>query len=101
MNAKYLIVAMIETIIKIAILAAVVVFVFRGATQAYDFGYRVFADQPVSVSGGRTITIGVSENASVKEVAQMLEERGLIEDSKLFIVQELLSAYHNKILPGI
>ena len=92
MNAKYLIVAMIETIIKIAILAAVVVFVFRGATQA---------DQPVSVSGGRTITIGVSENASVREVAQMLEERGLIEDSKLFIVQELLSAYHNKILPGI
>ena len=58
MNAKYLIVAMIETIIKIAILAAVVVFVFRGATQAYDFGYRVFADQPVSVSGGRTIHRG-------------------------------------------
>lgn len=101
MNAKYLIVAMIETIIKIAVIAAAVVFVFRGATQAYDFGYRVFADQPVSVSGGRTITVGVSESASVKEIAEMLEERGLIEDSKLFIVQELLSAYHNKILPGI
>lgn len=101
MNAKYLIVAMIETIIKIAVLAAVVVFVFRGATQAYDFGYRVFADQPVSVSGGRTITVGVSENASVKEIAQMLEERGLIEDAKLFVVQEFLSAYHKKILPGI
>ena len=101
MNVKYLIVAMIETIIKIAVLAAVVVFVFRGATQAYDFGYRVFADQPVSVSGGRTITVGISENASVKEIAEMLEERGLIEDSKLFVVQELLSAYHGKILPGI
>lgn len=101
MNAKYLIVAMIETIIKIAIIAAAVVFVFRGATQAYDFGYRVFADQPVSVSGGRTITVGISESASLKEIAQMLEERGLIEDSKLFIVQELLSAYHGKILPGI
>lgn len=101
MNAKYLIVAMIETIIKIAVLAAVVVFVFRGATQAYDFGYRVFADQPVSVSGGRTMTVGIPENASVKEIAEMLEEKGLIEDSKLFIVQELLSAYHKKILPGI
>ncbi len=101
MNAKYLIVAMIETIIKIAILAAAVVFVFRGATQAYDFGYRVFADQPVSVSGGRTITVGVSESASLKEIAEMLEEKGLIEDSRLFVVQELLSAYHGKILPGI
>lgn len=101
MNAKYLIIAMIETIIKIAVLAAVVVFVFRGATQAYDFGYRVFADQPVSVSGGRTITVGISENASVREIAEMLEERGLIEDAKLFVVQELLSAYHNEIIPGI
>ena len=92
---------MIETIIKIAVLAAVVVFVFRGATQAYDFGYRVFADEPVSVSGGRTITVGISENASVKEIAEMLEEKGLIEDSRLFVVQEFLSAYHKEILPGI
>ena len=101
MNVKYLVVAMIETIIKIAILAAVVVFVFRGATQAYDFGYRVFADQPMSVSGGRTITVGVAESASVKDIAEMLEEKGLIEDAKLFVVQELLSAYHGDILPGI
>ena len=101
MNARYLVAAMIETIIKIAVLAAVVVFVFRGATQAYDFGYRVFADEPVSVSGGRTITVGISENASVKEIAEMLEEKGLKEDSRLFVVQEFLSAYHKEILPGI
>ncbi len=101
MNARYLVAAMIETIIKIAVLAAVVVFVFRGATQAYDFGYRVFADEPVSVSGGRTITVGISENASVKEIAEMLEEKGLIEDSRLFVVQEFLSSYHKEILPGI
>ena len=30
-----------------------------------------------------------------------LQEAGLIEDSNLFIVQELLSAHHGKILPGI
>ena len=101
MNARYLVAAMIETIIKIAVLAAVVVFVFRGATQAYDFGYRVFADEPMSVSGGRTITVGIAEDASLKEIANMLEEKGLIEDANLFIVQELLSAYHGKILPGI
>lgn len=101
MNAKYLIGTVLETVIKVAILAAVVVFVFRGASQAYDFGYRVFADEPVSVSGGRTITVGIADGASVKEIAQMLEEKGLIEDANLFIVQELLSAYHGEILPGI
>ncbi|MDE6891824.1 MAG: endolytic transglycosylase MltG [Lachnospiraceae bacterium] len=98
---KYLIITMLETIVKIVILAAVVVFVFRASTQAYDFGYRVFADEPVSSSGGRTITVGIAEDASLKDIAQMLEEKGLIEDSKLFIVQEMLSAHHGKILPGI
>lgn len=101
MSVKYLIVATLETIIKVAVIAGAIVFIFRGATQAYDFGYRVFADQPVSVTGGRTITVGIAENASVKDIAQMLQEKGLIEDSNLFIVQELLSAHHGKILPGI
>ncbi len=101
MNGKYLVVTVVEMIIKVVVIAAVVVFVMRGVTAAYDFGYRVFADEPVSASGGRTITIGVAEDASVKDVAEMLEEKGLIKDANLFIVQELLSAHHNKILPGI
>lgn len=101
MSAKYLIATVVETIIKVVVIAAVIVFVFRGATKAYEFGYRVFADQPVSASGGRTITVSVEESASLKEIAKMLEERGLIEDANLFIMQELLSAYHGKIIPGI
>ena len=101
MNVKYLVGAVIEATIKVIVIAVVVMFVFRTATTAYDFGYRVFADKPVSVSGGRTITVGIAESASVKDIAQMLEEKGLIEDARLFVVQELLSAYHGEILPGI
>lgn len=101
MNVKYLIVTVVETIIKVLVIAAVIVFVMRGATKAYDFGYRVFADKPVSVSGGRTITVGIAEDASIKDIAEMLVEKGLIEDANLFVVQELLSAHHGDILPGI
>ena len=101
MNGKYLVGAVIEAVTKVIVIAVVVMFVFRTATTAYDFGYKVFADKPVSVSGGRTITVGIAESASVKDIAQMLEEKGLIEDARLFVVQELLSAYHGEILPGI
>lgn len=101
MNGKYLAATVVEMIIKVVVIAAVIVFVMRGVTVAYDFGYRVFADEPVSLSDGRTMTVGVEEGASVKDVAEMLEEKGLIADAKLFVVQDLLSAYHNKILPGI
>ena len=101
MKVGHLIATVVETIIKVVVLAVAVMFIVRGATKAYDFGYRVFADKPVSVSVGRTITVGVSENMSVKDIAAMLEEKGLIEDADLFVVQELLSAYHGEIRPGI
>lgn len=101
MNGKYLIGAVVEAIIKVVVIAVVVMFVFRSASTAYEFGYKVFADEPVSASGGRTITVGIAESASVKDIAQMLQEKGLIEDARLFVVQELLSAYHGEILPGI
>ena len=101
MNGKYLVGAVVEAIIKAIVLVIVIMFVFRTATSAYEFGYRVFADQPVSQSEGRTITVGVAEDADIKDVAQMLEEKGLIEDARLSCVQELLSGYHDKILPGI
>ncbi len=101
MSAKSLILTVLEIIIKVVVVAVVILFAFRTATAAYDFGYRVFADQPVSISGGRTISVSVAEGASVKEVADMLEEKGLIEDAKLFVVQELLSAYRGEMTPGI
>lgn len=101
MNARYLIGAVIEGTLKVIVIAAVVIFVFRTSSAAYEFGYRVFADVPVSVSGGRTITIGIAEDADVRDVALMLEEKGLIEDADRFVVQELLSSYHGKIRPGI
>ncbi len=101
MSVKYLIGAVFETALKVLVLAAVIMFVFRASVTAYDFGYRVFADRPVSSSEGRTITIGIAEDADIMDIAKMLKERGLIADEKLFVVQEFLSAYHNEILPGI
>lgn len=101
MNVKYLIGAVVEAIIKVVVIAAIAMFVFRASTEAYNFGYKVFADEPVSASGGRTITVGIAESAGIKDIAEMLQEKGLIADAKLFVVQELLSAYHGKIQPGI
>ncbi len=101
MKVRYLIGAVIEAIIKVVVIAVVVMFVLRTSTKAYDFGYRVFADEPVSLTAGRTITVGIAEDADIKDIAAMLEEKGLIEDADLFVVQELLSAYHGDIVPGI
>ena len=101
MDIKQLIGSVIETIIKIAAVVFLVSFVYETAVKAYDYGYRVFAEEPVSVGEGRTISISVGAGDSVRDIGKNLEEKGLIRDANLFFVQELLSEYHGKILPGI
>lgn len=91
----------VELIIKIAAFVFIVMFIFRTATTAYDYGYRVFAEEPMTEGEGRTISIYVEETASVKEIGEMLQEKGLIRDANLFVIQELLSESHDKIQPGI
>jgi UPF0755 protein len=101
MKVKYLIGAVFETKLKGIILVVIITFVYRTAVTAYDFGYRVFAEEPISRSGGRTITVAVAEDYTIRGLAEMLKDRGLIRDADLFIVQELLSEHRGEIKPGI
>ena len=100
MNVKSLIASVVETILKVVLLAFAISYILKGITMAYEFGYKVFADEPMSVNNPKTISVGVAEGADVSDVAKMLEEKGLIADARLFRIQEFLSAYHNKIQPG-
>ena len=101
MDIKQLVASVVETIIKIVVVVFVVKFVYGIAVKAYDYGYRVFAEEPMTVGEGRTISISVEPDDSVKDIGENLEEKGLIRDANLFFVQELLSEYHGKIQPGI
>ena len=101
MRAKQIIGATVELIIKVMVFAAIIMFVLNTSVKAYDYGYRVFAEEPVSVGEGRTISVIVDKADSVKDIGQMLQEKGLIRDASLFTVQELLSEQHGKIQPGV
>jgi len=101
MSIKSIVGSTVELIVKVAVLGFAVVYIFRAATAAYDYGYRVFTEEPVSQGEGRTISVSVNEPVSVRDVGKMLEERGLIRDANLFVIQELLSENHGKIQAGI
>lgn len=101
MKVKYIIGSLTETIIKIAALVFIVSFVFKTATAAYEYGFRVFAEEPMEAGEGRTISVSIGGADSAREVGEMLQERGLIRDANLFRIQELLSEHHGKIQPGI
>lgn len=101
MDIKQIIGSIVETCIKIVAAVFIIMFVYDTAIKAYDYGYRVFAEEPMTYGEGRTISIYVKNEDSVKDIGENLQEKGLIRDANLFYIQELLSEYHGKIMPGI
>lgn len=101
MNVKHVIGSVIEIVIKTVAVIFLIMFVYDAALKAYDYGYRIFAEEPLTVGEGRTISISVEQDESVRDIGKKLQERGLIRDANLFILQELVSEHHGQIQPGI
>lgn len=102
MKAGQIIGSILDTAIKVIALVVVVMFTYKYAMQAYEFGYRIFAEEPVSSAEmAKVISISISEDATAMNVAEVLEEKGLIRDANLFYVQEYLSGHHGEMKPGI
>jgi UPF0755 protein len=75
-------------------------FIYRGALLAYDYGYRIFEEAPMSEGEGREVVITIPEGMSSKEMGELLFMKGLIRDEKLFRIQYMLSEYKEELVPG-
>ena len=93
--------AVVGTVIKVVVTAVFLMFVYRYAVEAYDYGYRIFGEEPMDAEPGRDVTVTIGEYDSTQDVAEMLMQRGLIRDAKLFYVQNLLSNYKDKLQAGV
>lgn len=98
---KKMIWGVVKGILKIAVTLAVVILIYNLGLKAYDFGYRIFAEEPVELGTGRTMSVSIVEGKSVSEIGDILEEKGLIRDAKLFYFQEMFSEYKGELKPGV
>lgn len=98
---KKMIWGVVKGILKIAVTLAVVILIYNLGLKAYDFGYRIFAEEPVELGTGRTVSVSIVEGKSVSEIGDILEEKGLIRDAKLFYFQEMFSEYKGELKPGV
>ena len=92
--------AVVGTVIKVVVTAVFLMFVYRYAVEAYDYGYRIFGEEPMDAEPGRDVTVTIGAYDSTQDVAEMLVQRGLIRDAKLFVIQEKLSGLEEGIQPG-
>lgn len=82
------------------IAVAVIVLGYLIASKAYSFGYRLFAEEPMSLVPGIEKVVVIEEGMGLKEVAKMLEKGGVIRDAGIFKVQNKLSHYSSSFEAG-
>lgn len=100
MNSKEIVGSVFGVAIKIIVAIILVMFVYKYSMVAYDFGYRLFGEEPITSGEGRTISVMIPEAADAKKIGEILESKGLIRDASLFVVQERLSNFHGQIKQG-
>ena len=86
---------------SILIIILLIFGVFTVGTIVYDFGYRIFAEESIDVVDGKEVSVQVVKGMSGKELAEILEEKGLIRQTFLFQVQYRISDFNGKIKPGL
>lgn len=101
MDAKQIAGAILSTVIRVCLVIVVIYFVYNVGIESYNFGYRVFADLSLDVSPGRDKEVTIVNGKTPKEIGEILEDKGVIADAKVFWVQELLSESHGKLKPGV
>ena len=100
MNSKEVVISIFSTVFKVVLAIIIVMLVYKWSMTAYEYGQRVFNEPPMSAGSGRTITFVVKEGDTAKEIGTNLEKNGLIRDAALFRIQEMLSAYKDRMKPG-
>ena len=90
----------VTIVLKVVFAVLVVMFVYKGAMLAYDYGYRVFAEEAVDEAPGIDMKVTIESGMGAKEIGKLLESKGLIKDGTLFYLQNILSRYKGDLKPG-
>ncbi len=83
---------------KIFLITVIILVFYFGMGRAFNTGYQIFSDKPVSTGTGRNITVEITKNESTFEIARDLEKKGVIKDSYAFIFQRIFFGY--RLYPG-
>lgn len=86
--------------ISISVLFGVLVVcgLYQLGLKCYDFGYRVYTEPAVSQGQGTEQIVQITDNMDTMELSDLLTEKGLVRDARLFYLQAKLSKF--SLVPG-
>lgn len=100
MNTKKAALTVLSITLRIVVTALVAMLLLRLGEEAYRYGHSVFHTKALDPEPGRQVAVSIEEGDSVSDISKLLEQKGLIEDWKLFYIQVRLSKYYKTITPG-
>ena len=100
MSARKFALGFLDTAVKVVFVILVIMLISKYSKVAYDYGYHIFNQVPVSSGAGRTVSVTIKSGDSIGDIADKLAEVGLITDKNLFKLQERFSDYHGLETPG-
>ena len=101
MKSSNLIMAVLGAIFRVVVAIAAVYIIYQGAILCYNYGYRILTEPALSAGEGRTVTVAITDDMSPKEIGQLFENKGLVRDARLFMLQYYLSEYVKDVKPGV
>ncbi|MBR1772129.1 MAG: aminodeoxychorismate lyase [Lachnospiraceae bacterium] len=100
MKSGNLVVAVFGAVLRISLAVAIIFVIYRGAVTCYDYGYRIFTEPAMSSGEGRSVSVTLLPDMSPLEIGELMQNKGLTRDSKLFALQYLCSEYREDVKPG-
>lgn len=102
MEAKKVAGTILSVSCKTLIFVMVALLLILMVQNLYGFGQKIFREEAkTTTENAILVEVTVPEDASALDIANLMADYGLVEDSKLFFVQIILSDYKDKFVPGV
>ncbi len=101
MSTSKIVLKIVSISFSILVILLVVLGISKLGGFAYDFGYRVFTEAPISQEPGKDVLVQIDGSMSGMEIGQLLQEKGLVRSGELFYTQLKMSAYNDQLKSGV
>ena len=100
MSAQKAIVAVMLFLFRMRVVILVILGIFRLGEFAYDYGYSIVSNAAMEPAPGKDIGIVLTDSMDAREVAALLERRGLIKDENIFWIQLKINKHEDDLKSG-
>ncbi len=86
--------------LKVIVFIVIVLGIVSLGQTTYRYTHAVFSDAALEEEPGKAVRVKIPKDVSGKQLAKVLEKNGLIEDSKIFLIQMKMADFGDTVKAG-